>query len=128
MWNIFPVRAWKIFRDRKIIHDNPGAGRVPVRKKGNNVADARCSRGVTEANGDDETIGDHLLRVFAPDDDKGADGRVHLEGGPGPTCLCGLIAGAAGELDSHFLEMFIPAGRVDAGGVEHPVVPGEQRG
>lgn len=79
----------------------------------------RCTCGFTESNGDDETIGDHLLRVFTPEDDKGADGQVHLEGDTGLTCLCGFRAHAAGELDSHFLEMFIPADRVDSGGVEH---------
>jgi hypothetical protein len=43
--------------------------------KGDNVADARCSCGFTEADGADETISDHLLEVFAPEDDMGTDGR-----------------------------------------------------
>jgi hypothetical protein len=85
------------------------------------MAGARCSCGFTEVAGVDETIGDHLLRVFTPEGDKGPDGRVHLEGGPGLTCLCGFRALAAGKLDSHFLEMFVPADRVDSGGVEHTV-------
>jgi hypothetical protein len=71
----------------------------------------RCMCGFTEADGDDETIRDHLLRVFTPEDGKGADGRVHLEGNPGLTCLCGFTADATGELDSHFLDMFAPANR-----------------
>jgi len=91
------------------------------------MAGARCTCGFTEANGDDETIGDHLLRMFTPDDDKGADGRAHLEGDPGLTCLCGFIASTTGELDSHFLGAFVPADGVDGGGVEHKVAPGEQR-
>jgi hypothetical protein len=85
------------------------------------MINARCTCGFTEANGDDETIEDHLLRVFTPADDKGADGRVHLEGGLKRACLCGARASTAAELDAHFLEMFVPAGRVDAGGVEHAV-------
>jgi hypothetical protein len=82
----------------------------------------RCTCGFTEANADDETIVDHLLRVFTPDDDKGADGQVHLEGNRELACLCGFRAGTTGELDSHFLEMFFPADRVDPGGVEHKVI------
>jgi hypothetical protein len=85
------------------------------------VVNARCSCGFTEPEGADETISDHLLEVFPPEDDKGADGRVHLEGDPGLTCLCGFKAGATGELDSHFLDMFAPANRVDPGGIEHTV-------
>jgi hypothetical protein len=49
------------------------------------MINARCSRGFTEAEGVDETIGDHLLQVFTPEGDKGADGQVHLERGPGLT-------------------------------------------
>jgi hypothetical protein len=65
---------------------------------------------------------EYLLRVFTPADDKGTDGRVHLEGNPGLTCLCGFSASTAGELDAHFLEMFVPVGRADAGGVVHTVI------
>jgi hypothetical protein len=83
------------------------------------MINARCSCGFTEANEFDETIADHLLRVFTPDDNRGADRQVHLEGSPGLACLCGFRATTPGELDSHFLEMFVPAGRVDASGVEH---------
>ena len=84
----------------------------------------RCMCGFTETNADDETIRDHFLRVFTPEDDKGADGQVHLEGDPELTCLCGFRASTAGELDSHFLEMFVPADRVDSGGVEHKATHG----
>jgi hypothetical protein len=86
------------------------------------MARARCACGFTEVNGDDETIGDHLLRVFTPADDRGTDGRVHMEGNPGLTCLCGFSASTVGELDAHFLEMFAPVGRADAGGVVHAVI------
>ena len=42
------------------------------------MAGARCSCGFIEVADADETIGDHLFEVLAPDDDKGADGHVHL--------------------------------------------------
>src|SRR6185437_2741028 len=73
-------------------------------RKANGMTAQRCTCGFTEANADDETIVDHLLRVFTPDDDKGADGQVHLEGNRELACLCGFRAGTTGELDSHFLE------------------------
>ena len=82
----------------------------------------RCACGFTEADGDDETVVDHLLWTFTPQDNKGADGQVHLEGHPELVCLCGFRASTAGELDSHFLEMFIPADGMDSGGVEHQVI------
>ena len=84
----------------------------------------RCACGFTEANAEGETIADHLLRVFTPDDDKGADGRVHLEGEPRLACLCGFRAIAPAELDSHFLEIFTPADRTDPSGIEHKVPGG----
>jgi hypothetical protein len=87
----------------------------------------RCTCGFTESNGDDEAIGDHLLRVFTLEDDTGTDGRVHLEGNPELTCLCGFRADTAEELDSHFLEMYIPADRMDSGGVEHKMIGNEGR-
>jgi hypothetical protein len=82
----------------------------------------RCTCGFTEADEVDETVVDHLLWVFTPQGDTGADGRVHLEGTSELTCLCGFRAGMAEELDSHFLEMFIPADGIDSGGVEHKVI------
>jgi hypothetical protein len=90
-------------------------------RKAIRMSGQRCTCGFTEPNKEGETIADHLLRVFTPEDDKGADGRVHLEGEPRLACLCGFQADAPEELDSHFLEMFIPADRVDPGGVEHKV-------
>jgi hypothetical protein len=91
-------------------------------RKANGMTVQRCTCGFTEANEEGETFGDHLLRVFTPIDDKGADGQVHLEGSPELTCLCGFRASTAEELDSHFLEMFIPADGMDSGGVEHKVI------
>jgi hypothetical protein len=87
----------------------------------NYVTAQRCTCDFTEIDGDDETIGDHFLQVFTPEDDKGADGQVHLEGNPALMCLCGFRASTLEELDSHFLEMFVSADRVDANGVEHKV-------
>jgi hypothetical protein len=98
------------------------AGRHQHGRKAPEMAHARCTCGFTEAEGMHETIGDHLLEVFAPEDDKGADGQAHFEGDPALTCRCGFRASTIAELDSHFLEMFVPAGRVGPGGVEHTVI------
>ena len=68
----------------------------------------KCACGFTEAAGADETIGDHLVEVFAPDDGKADDGRVHLEGAVALSCLCGA-GGSAQALDAHLLAMFTPA-------------------
>src|SRR5438034_1049386 len=63
------------------------------------MAGARCSCGFIETNGADETIVDHLLWVFTPEDDKGTDGRVHLEGDLELACLCGLGASTPSGAD-----------------------------
>lgn len=44
------------------------------------MAGRQCSCGFTEDASADYAIDDHLFEVFAPDDGKGADGKVHLEG------------------------------------------------
>jgi hypothetical protein len=80
---------------------------------------ARCSCGFTEAEGVDVTIGDHLLEVFAPEDDKGADGCYHLERESGSTCACGFAAVTAEELDAHFLLVFTPTDRIGHDGRKH---------
>jgi hypothetical protein len=90
-----------------------------VSRKADGMNVQRCTCGFTEADGDDETTEDHLLRMFTAEDDRGADGLVHLEGNPKLTCLCGVSASTAAELDSHFLEVFVPVGRTDFGGIEH---------
>jgi hypothetical protein len=86
------------------------------------MAHARCSCGFTEAEGADETISDHLLAVFAPEEDKGTDGRYHLEGEPGLTCACGAAATAT-ELDAHFVGVFAPADHIGRDGRQHEKVP-----
>ena len=84
----------------------------------------RCTCGFTEANPEGETIADHLLRVFTPEDDKAPDGRIHLEGETSLACLCGFKASEPAELDSHFLQMFSPPDQLDPSGVEHKVIAG----
>jgi hypothetical protein len=78
----------------------------------------QCMCGFTEAAAVDETLADHLMEVFAPDDGKGPDGRVHLEGETPLFCLCGT-GGSALELDEHLLEVFTPADSVGRDGVKH---------
>src|SRR5262245_37973804 len=88
-----------------------------MKVKGNEMADARCSCGFTEAGG--ESMTDHLLEVFTPHDDTGTDGLVHLETGPPLTCQCGLAAATPAELDRHFLAAFTPAGATGRDGGKH---------
>ena len=85
------------------------------------MADARCTCGFTEAG--DERIGDHLAEVFAPDDGKGPDGLVHLEGEAGLSCMCGA-GGSVADLDAHFLAVFTPADHIGRDGGKHELVTG----
>jgi hypothetical protein len=85
----------------------------------------QCTCGFTEADGADETISDHLLEVFAPDDGKAADGLVHLEG-DALSCLCGA-GGSAAELDAHFLAVFTPADSAGRDGASHQAITGPAR-
>lgn len=78
----------------------------------------RCICGFSEVAGADETIEDHLMEVFAPEDGKGPDGRVHLEGETPLFCLCGA-GGSADRLDAHLLVVFTPADRVGRDGAKH---------
>ena len=80
------------------------------------MANARCACGFSEAG--DETIDDHLAEVFTPDDGKGPDGKVHLEGQADLFCQCGA-GGSAVELDAHLLAVFTPAGRIGRDGEQH---------
>jgi hypothetical protein len=91
-----------------------------MKVKGNEMADARCSCGFTEAR--DETITDHLLAMFAPEDSRAADGTVHEEWAAALTCSCGLAAGAAAELDAHFIEVFTPGDAIGHDGKKHAPV------
>ncbi len=83
------------------------------------MAGVRCSCGFIEAV--DETVADHLLEVFAPEDCRGNDGLPHLETTPDLTCSCGFAAATAGALDAHFLAVFMPADSVGPDGVIHKV-------
>ena len=84
------------------------------------MARARCSCGFTEDASADYTIGDHLFEVFAPDDGRGPDGTVHLEGATALFCLCGA-GGSAAKLDAHFAEVFTPDDSAGPDGVIHKV-------
>jgi hypothetical protein len=79
----------------------------------------QCACGFIANEADDQTIADHLLEVFAPEDDKGTDGRVHLEGERSLTCLCGLVAASSEELDAHFVAVFTPADEMGRDGKKH---------
>jgi hypothetical protein len=91
---------------------------ISTAERAQKMADARCSCGFVEIPGADETIGDHLFEAFAPDDGKGPDGKVHLEGEVALYCLCGA-GGSAPELDAHWLEFFTLADSVGRDGVRH---------
>jgi hypothetical protein len=77
-----------------------------------------CTCGFTETDGTDESIGDHLLEMFAPEDGRAADGLVHLEGEANLFCMCGA-GGSAQELDAHFLTVFTPADSIGRDGEKH---------
>jgi hypothetical protein len=79
----------------------------------------QCICGFTEDEAGHRRIIDHLLEAFALDDDKGTDGLVHLEGEPDLTCLCGLAASTADELDAHFLALFTPDDAIGRDGKKH---------
>jgi hypothetical protein len=80
---------------------------------------AQCLCGFTETG--HETISDHLLEVFAPDDGKGPDGLVHLEGETGFFCMCGA-GGSVADLDAHFLAVFTPVDDIGRDGEKHELV------
>jgi hypothetical protein len=81
------------------------------------MADSRCSCGFIASG--DETMTDHLLETFAPDDSRAADGVVHEEWTVALTCSCGVAATTAAELDRHFLAAFTPAGSIGRDGRAH---------
>jgi hypothetical protein len=94
----------------------------PTEQKGDGMTTAQCTCGFTENAGADETVEDHLLEVFAPEDGKGSDGMVHLEGEVALFCLCGA-GGSAERLDAHLLAVFTPAGGVGRDGIKHERLP-----
>lgn len=81
----------------------------------------QCVCGFTDDEAGDYTIGDHLLEVFVPQDDRGTDGSLHVEGERPLTCLCGLAAATAEELDAHFLALFTPDDAIGQDGKKHHV-------
>jgi hypothetical protein len=89
--------------------------------KGRGMTGAQCVCGFVEDEAGDETIGDHLFEVFAPEDGRAADGLVHLEGEAALYCMCGA-GGSAVELDVHFLAAFTPSDRIDRDGQRHAIV------
>ena len=78
-----------------------------------------CVCGFTENEAGDQKISDHLLEAFAPEDDKGTDGLVHLEWGKNLTCFCGLSAATPEELDAHLLALFTPDDAIGRDGKRH---------
>jgi hypothetical protein len=86
-----------------------------------------CTCGFTEVEGADETISDHFFEVFAPDDGKAADGKVHLEGEASLFCMCGY-GGSAKELDAHFLAVFTPDDHIGRDGSQHQAVASQVAG
>jgi serine/threonine-protein kinase RsbW len=90
-------------------------------RKGTAMTTARCTCGFTELA--DETMTDHLLAAFEPDDCMGTDGLVHEEGEP-LACACGFAASTPDDLDEHFLKSFTPAGAIGRDGHRHEAVDG----
>jgi len=77
---------------------------------------ATCLCGFTEL--DDETLTDHLLLVFTPDDMRGSDGQVHEEG-LALACFCGFAASSANSLDEHFRAVYTPDNAIGKDGNKH---------
>src|SRR5258707_4648431 len=96
--------------------------------KGSDMADAMCSRGLTERA--DETMTDHLLAVFTPEDSRGRDGELHEEWQVTRSCSCGVATTTPAQLGAHFLAMFSAAMSRAARGpmvlMSMPMVPGSQ--
>lgn len=89
---------------------------------------------------DEDDFGDHLRMAFAPDDDIGTDGLMHVEmsdefvrltadvpvGCPLPkhVCACGFATDDASDFDDHLLISFVTPDCVGVDGEEHvPVDP-----
>jgi hypothetical protein len=79
----------------------------------------QCTCGFTELA--DETVTDHLLQVFEPEDGRGNDGQIHEERDR-LTCACGLVASRAEEFDAHLLTVFTPADAIGPDGGKHESV------
>jgi hypothetical protein len=81
----------------------------------------QCLCGFTELA--DESLTDHLHRVFAPQNGIGRDGEVHDEASD-CACLCGLRTDTAVELDEHFLAVFTPDDAIGDDGQQHGLLEG----
>jgi hypothetical protein len=90
------------------------------------LADTRCSCGFAETAG--ETITDHLLEAFVPENCLGSDALVLEEVRPDLTCSCGLVAATPGELDAHFLRVFTTGDLIGRDGRKHEVKPRKDLG
>jgi hypothetical protein len=89
---------------------------LPQDRERTDVTASSCPCGFTERA--DETLTDHLERVFVPAGSIGNDGLVHEENATG-TCSCGLAAATPGDLDAHFLAMFTPGDAIGSDGRKH---------
>jgi hypothetical protein len=69
----------------------------------------------------DESLTDHMLGVFAPDDATGLDGQVHEEGQL-RACSCGVASATIAGLDAHFISAFTPADHVGRDGARHEAI------
>jgi hypothetical protein len=81
---------------------------------------APCLCGFTELA--DETLTDHLERVFAPPGMQGTDGLAHEET-DALACVCGATADTPAALDAHFLAVFTPDDGTGNDGTKHGPVP-----
>jgi hypothetical protein len=88
--------------------------------KGYDMADVRCSCGFTEFEG--ETMTDHFLEVFVPEESRAADGLVHEEWTVALTCTCGVATTTPPELDRHFIAIFTPDDAIGRDGQKHTPV------
>ena len=89
--------------------------------KGIGMTPAKCVCGFTEDEAGNETLDDHLLELFAPEDGRAADGLAHLEGKENLFCLCGA-GGSSDKLDVHFLAVFTPPDLIGRDGCKHEKV------
>lgn len=61
-----------------------------------------------------------MAEMFAPDDNRAADGQLHAEAAvPALACLCGYQANGPAELDVHLAHAFTPADRVGRDGFRY---------
>jgi serine/threonine-protein kinase RsbW len=90
-------------------------------RKGAVMTAAKCLCGFTELA--DESVTDHLLLVFEPEDRKGTDGLVHEEGEP-LACVCGFAASTPDDLDEHLLKAFTPDDAIGRDGTRHEAIDG----